>query len=114
MPEDMLLLDDDCQSAAPTASLSNESAALLSVVVAYLIVHPFGAPLTDICTYMRGLGCNVEQDTVADLLSSLPLVFRSDTKDGEALWMFCGFQTIGLPLKAAAQCAMGEEATSAD
>uniref|UniRef100_A0A3Q3VS26 RRM domain-containing protein n=1 Tax=Mola mola TaxID=94237 RepID=A0A3Q3VS26_MOLML len=75
------------------AALFGREDDLICIISTFLHVHPFGASIEYICSYLQRLDTKVEA-----LLSRLPCTFRQElTGVGASLekrWNFCGFQGI--------------------
>ena len=73
--------------------LSGQELVLVGVLCSYLHVCPSGATIDEITEYLKGQFKQVQKDTVATLLDSLSVVFKScDWGDGGKKWKFCGFE----------------------
>ncbi|XP_046886006.1 ecto-NOX disulfide-thiol exchanger 2-like isoform X1 [Hypomesus transpacificus] len=88
---------------APERSLSSpvqseREALLVGIISTFLHVHPFGASIEYICSYLQRLDTKIHPPEVEALLSRLPCTFRQElTGVGASLekrWSFCGFQGI--------------------
>uniref|UniRef100_A0A671WKR1 Ecto-NOX disulfide-thiol exchanger 2 n=1 Tax=Sparus aurata TaxID=8175 RepID=A0A671WKR1_SPAAU len=70
----------------------------LWIISTFLHVHPFGASIEYICSYLQRLDTKINPSEVEALLSRLPCTFRQElTGVGASLekrWNFCGFQGI--------------------
>uniref|UniRef100_A0AAQ4RQB8 Ecto-NOX disulfide-thiol exchanger 2 n=1 Tax=Gasterosteus aculeatus aculeatus TaxID=481459 RepID=A0AAQ4RQB8_GASAC len=68
------------------------------IISTFLHVHPFGASIEYICSYLQRLDTKINTGEVEALLSRLPCTFRQElTGVGASLekrWNFCGFQGI--------------------
>uniref|UniRef100_A0A3Q1H2P7 RRM domain-containing protein n=1 Tax=Anabas testudineus TaxID=64144 RepID=A0A3Q1H2P7_ANATE len=68
------------------------------IISTFLHVHPFGASIEYICSYLQRLDTKINPSEVEALLSRLPCTFRQElTGVGASLekrWNFCGFQGI--------------------
>lgn len=68
------------------------------IISTFLHVHPFGASIEYICSYLQRLDTKINPTEVESLLSRLPCTFRQElTGVGASLekrWNFCGFQGI--------------------
>uniref|UniRef100_A0A8C6WIA8 Ecto-NOX disulfide-thiol exchanger 2 n=1 Tax=Neogobius melanostomus TaxID=47308 RepID=A0A8C6WIA8_9GOBI len=77
---------------------SEREALLVGIMSTFLHVHPFGASLEYICSYLQRLDSKISTGEVEALLSRLPCTFRQElTGVGASLekrWNFCGFQGI--------------------
>ncbi|CAL9707203.1 unnamed protein product [Knipowitschia caucasica] len=77
---------------------SEREALLVGIICTFLHVHPFGASLEYICSYLQRLDSKIGTSEVELLLSRLPCTFRQElTGVGASLekrWNFCGFQGI--------------------
>uniref|UniRef100_A0A3Q3GT58 Ecto-NOX disulfide-thiol exchanger 2 n=1 Tax=Kryptolebias marmoratus TaxID=37003 RepID=A0A3Q3GT58_KRYMA len=71
---------------------------LIWIISTFLHVHPFGASIEYICSYLQRLDTKINPSEVEALLSRLPCTFRQElTGVGASLekrWNFCGFQGI--------------------
>uniref|UniRef100_A0A8C8CTY7 RRM domain-containing protein n=1 Tax=Oncorhynchus tshawytscha TaxID=74940 RepID=A0A8C8CTY7_ONCTS len=78
----------------PQVSLSPSS----GIISAFLHVHPFGASIEYICSYLQQLNTKINTGEVDALLGRLPCTFRQElTGVGASLekrWKFCGFEGI--------------------
>uniref|UniRef100_A0A8C7IV36 Ecto-NOX disulfide-thiol exchanger 2 n=1 Tax=Oncorhynchus kisutch TaxID=8019 RepID=A0A8C7IV36_ONCKI len=78
----------------PQVSLSHSS----GIISAFLHVHPFGASIEYICSYLQQLNTKINTGEVDALLGRLPCTFRQElTGVGASLekrWKFCGFEGI--------------------
>ncbi|XP_056294946.1 ecto-NOX disulfide-thiol exchanger 2 isoform X2 [Pseudoliparis swirei] len=77
---------------------SEREALLVGIISTFLHVHPFGASIEYICSYLQRLDTKINTGEVEALLSRLPCTFRQElTGVGASLekrWSFCGFQGI--------------------
>ncbi|XP_076005385.1 ecto-NOX disulfide-thiol exchanger 2-like [Genypterus blacodes] len=77
---------------------SERDALLVGIISTFLHVHPFGASIEYICSYLQRLDTKINPGEVEALLSRLPCAFRQElTGVGASLekrWNFCGFQGI--------------------
>ncbi|XP_077956846.1 ecto-NOX disulfide-thiol exchanger 2 isoform X6 [Gasterosteus aculeatus] len=77
---------------------SEREALLVGIISTFLHVHPFGASIEYICSYLQRLDTKINTGEVEALLSRLPCTFRQElTGVGASLekrWNFCGFQGI--------------------
>uniref|UniRef100_A0A665WBM7 RRM domain-containing protein n=1 Tax=Echeneis naucrates TaxID=173247 RepID=A0A665WBM7_ECHNA len=68
------------------------------IISTFLHVHPFGASIEYICSYLQRLDTKINPGEVEALLSRLPCTFRQElTGVGASLekrWNFCGFEGI--------------------
>uniref|UniRef100_A0A8C5GZW0 RRM domain-containing protein n=1 Tax=Gouania willdenowi TaxID=441366 RepID=A0A8C5GZW0_GOUWI len=68
------------------------------IISTFLHVHPFGASIEYICSYLQRLDTKINHAEVEALLSRLPCTFKQEmTGVGASLekrWNFCGFQGI--------------------
>ncbi|KAM6953484.1 ecto-NOX disulfide-thiol exchanger 2 [Aplochiton taeniatus] len=83
----------------PSSPVQSEREALLvGIISTFLHVHPFGASIEYICSYLQRLDTKIHPSEVEALLSRLPCTFRQElTGVGASLekrWSFCGFQGI--------------------
>uniref|UniRef100_A0A8C6SNT2 Ecto-NOX disulfide-thiol exchanger 2 n=1 Tax=Neogobius melanostomus TaxID=47308 RepID=A0A8C6SNT2_9GOBI len=79
-------------------SQKNTEKTQVGIMSTFLHVHPFGASLEYICSYLQRLDSKISTGEVEALLSRLPCTFRQElTGVGASLekrWNFCGFQGI--------------------
>ncbi|XP_061747591.1 ecto-NOX disulfide-thiol exchanger 2 isoform X3 [Nerophis ophidion] len=77
---------------------SEREALLVGIISTFLHVHPFGASIEYICSYLQRLDTKINPTEVEALLSRLPCTFKQElTGVGASLekrWNFCGFQGI--------------------
>ncbi|XP_075868013.1 ecto-NOX disulfide-thiol exchanger 2 isoform X2 [Nelusetta ayraudi] len=77
---------------------SEREAVLVGIISTFLHVHPFGASIEYICSYLQRLDTKINPGEVEALLSRLPCTFRQEMSGvGASLekrWNFCGFQGI--------------------
>ncbi|XP_034064000.1 ecto-NOX disulfide-thiol exchanger 2-like isoform X1 [Gymnodraco acuticeps] len=77
---------------------SERDALLIGIISTFLNVHPFGASMEYICSYLQRLDTKINTSEVEALLSRLPCTFRQELSGvGASLekrWSFCGFQGI--------------------
>ncbi|XP_044061263.1 ecto-NOX disulfide-thiol exchanger 2-like isoform X4 [Siniperca chuatsi] len=82
----------------PCPVQSERDALLVGIISTFLHVHPFGASIEYICSYLQRLDTKINPSEVEALLSRLPCTFRQElTGVGASLekrWNFCGFQGI--------------------
>ncbi|XP_041799804.1 ecto-NOX disulfide-thiol exchanger 2-like [Chelmon rostratus] len=82
----------------PSPVHSERDALLVGIISTFLNVHPFGASIEYICSYLQRLDSKIDPGEVEALLSRLPCTFRRElTGVGASLekrWNFCGFQGI--------------------
>ncbi|XP_013126769.1 ecto-NOX disulfide-thiol exchanger 2 isoform X5 [Oreochromis niloticus] len=82
----------------PSPVHSEREALLVGIISTFLHVHPFGASIEYICSYLQRLDTKINPNEVESLLSRLPCTFRQElTGVGASLekrWNFCGFQGI--------------------
>nr|XP_061832711.1 ecto-NOX disulfide-thiol exchanger 2-like isoform X2 [Nerophis lumbriciformis] len=80
---------------------SEREALLVGIISTFLHVHPFGASIEYICSYLQRLDAKINTAEVEALLSRLPCTFKQElTGVGASLekrWNFCGFQGIKSP-----------------
>uniref|UniRef100_A0A1A8JWX1 Ecto-NOX disulfide-thiol exchanger 2 n=1 Tax=Nothobranchius kuhntae TaxID=321403 RepID=A0A1A8JWX1_NOTKU len=83
---------------SPSPVHSEREALLVGIISTFLHVHPFGASIEYICSYLQRLDTKINPSEVEALLSRLPCTFRQElTGVGASLekrWNFCGFQGI--------------------
>ncbi|XP_039975495.1 ecto-NOX disulfide-thiol exchanger 2-like isoform X2 [Xiphias gladius] len=82
----------------PSPIHSEREALLVGIISTFLHVHPFGASIEYICSYLQRLDTKINPGEVEALLCRLPCTFRQElTGVGASLekrWNFCGFQGI--------------------
>ncbi|KAK2165873.1 hypothetical protein NP493_1345g00061 [Ridgeia piscesae] len=82
-------------SVPPDSTLTEVEARLIGVIATFLHVHPFGASIDYICSYLTRLEMKTRSSEIEDLLERLPSVFRQDFHGvGASLekrWNFVGF-----------------------
>lgn len=87
--------DDDKAAAFTGPAVSIGEGRLISVITAFLLVHPLGANLDYIHSYVRSLVPKVNQATVHGVLQKYGDVFtRKSTGVGANIdhkWLFCTF-----------------------
>ncbi|XP_053554895.1 ecto-NOX disulfide-thiol exchanger 2 [Bombina bombina] len=88
-------------SNAEDRPLKNEREALLiGIISTFLHVHPYGASMDYICSYLQQLDQKVCQQEIQNLLSSNHRLFQSELSGTGATlaarWKFCGFQQLPL------------------
>ncbi|XP_059823809.1 ecto-NOX disulfide-thiol exchanger 2 isoform X5 [Hypanus sabinus] len=84
---------------AATRSLKSEKEALLvGIISAFLHVHPFGANIEYLWSYLQRLDAKISSGEIETLLLQLPNMFKQEfTGVGATLekkWKFCGFEGI--------------------
>ncbi|XP_068596455.1 ecto-NOX disulfide-thiol exchanger 2 [Brachionichthys hirsutus] len=86
------------EKSPPSPIQSEREAVLVGIISTFLHVHPFGASIEYICSYLQRLDTKINPSEVEALLSRLPCTFRQEmTGVGASLekrWNFCGFQGI--------------------
>ncbi|XP_073343306.1 ecto-NOX disulfide-thiol exchanger 2 isoform X5 [Pagrus major] len=86
------------EKSPPSPIHSEREALLVGIISTFLHVHPFGASIEYICSYLQRLDTKINPSEVEALLSRLPCTFRQElTGVGASLekrWNFCGFQGI--------------------
>nr|XP_061792873.1 ecto-NOX disulfide-thiol exchanger 2 isoform X3 [Nerophis lumbriciformis] len=86
------------QRRSPSPVHSEREVLLVGIISTFLHVHPFGASIEYICSYLQRLDTKINPTEVEALLSRLPCTFRQElTGVGASLekrWNFCGFQGI--------------------
>ncbi|XP_023650647.1 ecto-NOX disulfide-thiol exchanger 2 isoform X3 [Paramormyrops kingsleyae] len=82
----------------PSPVKSEREALLVGIISTFLHVHPFGASIEYICSYLQRLDTKIGTLEVEALLGRLPCTFRQElTGVGASLekrWKFCGFEGI--------------------
>ncbi|XP_041076016.1 ecto-NOX disulfide-thiol exchanger 2-like isoform X6 [Polyodon spathula] len=77
---------------------SEREALLVGIISTFLHVHPFGASIEYICSYLQRLDTKISTTEVETLLGRLPNTFQQEISGvGASLekrWKFCGFQGI--------------------
>eukprot|EP00063_Salmo_salar_P079744 XP_014054579.1 PREDICTED: ecto-NOX disulfide-thiol exchanger 2-like [Salmo salar] len=77
---------------------SEREALLVGIISTFLHVHPFGASIEYIFSYLQQLDTKINTGQVGALLGRLPCTFRQElTGVGASLekrWKFCGFEGI--------------------
>ncbi|XP_061647927.1 ecto-NOX disulfide-thiol exchanger 1-like isoform X2 [Phyllopteryx taeniolatus] len=78
--------------------VSEKEALLLGVMSAFLQVHPFGANLEYLGSYVQRLDSQVSSGQLERLMVRLPLMFRQELSGVgatlEKRWKFCGFESL--------------------
>ncbi|XP_054711531.1 ecto-NOX disulfide-thiol exchanger 2-like [Uloborus diversus] len=79
-----------------TLSITEHEARLIGLISTFLNVHPFGASIDYICSYLHQIDCTVRARDVESLMKRFPLVFKEEsTGIGASLekkWTFSGFK----------------------
>ncbi|XP_042566715.1 ecto-NOX disulfide-thiol exchanger 2 [Clupea harengus] len=82
----------------PSPVRSEREALLVGIISTFLHVHPFGASIEYICSYLQCLNTKISTTEVEALLGRLPCTFRQELSGvGASLekrWKFCGFEGI--------------------
>ncbi|XP_005173205.1 ecto-NOX disulfide-thiol exchanger 2 isoform X1 [Danio rerio] len=82
----------------PSPVKSEREALLVGIISTFLHVHPFGASIEYICSYLQRLDTKISTTEVESLLGRLPCTFKQElTGVGASLekrWKFCGFEGI--------------------
>ncbi|KAI5626808.1 ecto-NOX disulfide-thiol exchanger 2 isoform X2, partial [Silurus asotus] len=82
----------------PSPVKSEREALLVGIISTFLHVHPFGASIEYICSYLQRLDTKISTTEVEMLLGRLPYTFKQElTGVGASLekrWKFCGFEGI--------------------
>ncbi|XP_066571081.1 ecto-NOX disulfide-thiol exchanger 2 isoform X1 [Amia ocellicauda] len=82
----------------PSPVKSEREALLVGIISTFLHVHPFGASIEYICSYLQRLDTKISTTEVEALLGRLPCTFKQElTGVGASLekrWKFCGFEGI--------------------
>uniref|UniRef100_A0A3B3QHV7 Ecto-NOX disulfide-thiol exchanger 2 n=1 Tax=Paramormyrops kingsleyae TaxID=1676925 RepID=A0A3B3QHV7_9TELE len=83
---------------SPTSITSPPTSSPAGIISTFLHVHPFGASIEYICSYLQRLDTKIGTLEVEALLGRLPCTFRQElTGVGASLekrWKFCGFEGI--------------------
>ncbi|XP_059198375.1 ecto-NOX disulfide-thiol exchanger 1 [Centropristis striata] len=78
---------------------SEKEALLLGIISTFLHVHPFGANLEYLWSYIQRLDSKVSAGQLERLMLRLPLMFRQELSGVgatlEKRWKFCGFDSLG-------------------
>ncbi|KAM9850868.1 ecto-NOX disulfide-thiol exchanger 1 [Aulostomus maculatus] len=78
---------------------SEKEALLLGIISTFLHVHPFGANLEYLWSYIQRLDSKVSAGQLERLMIRLPAMFRQELSGVgatlEKRWKFCGFDSIG-------------------
>ncbi|XP_029113248.1 ecto-NOX disulfide-thiol exchanger 2 isoform X2 [Scleropages formosus] len=86
------------EKSPPSPVKSEREALLVGIISTFLHVHPFGASIEYICSYLQRLDTKIGPPEVEALLGRLPCTFRQElTGVGASLekrWKFCGFEGI--------------------
>ncbi|XP_031696968.1 ecto-NOX disulfide-thiol exchanger 1-like [Anarrhichthys ocellatus] len=81
------------------AVASEKEALLLGVISTFLHVHPFGANLEYLWSYIQRLDSKVSPVELERLMVRLPSMFRVELSGVgatlEKRWKFCGFESLG-------------------
>ncbi|XP_054722333.1 ecto-NOX disulfide-thiol exchanger 2-like [Uloborus diversus] len=84
-----------CVSSVSLSNIENE-ARLIGLISTFLNVHPFGASIDHICSYLHQIDCTVRARDVESLMKRFPLIFKEEsTGIGASLekkWTFSGFK----------------------
>lgn len=76
-------------------SLEKE-ACLIGLISAFLLVHPLGANIDDICSYLRPVYSTIKPIDVESLMKKFPAVYKEELSSVESslkkTWFFTGFQ----------------------
>lgn len=82
----------------PPPSVSTSEAKLISVLTAFLLVHPLGASLDYMVSYVRSIIPNVNQATVHNILQKYGDVFARQSSgvgaNFESKWTFVTYDVI--------------------
>lgn len=81
-----------------TSEVAPSDAKLISILTAFLIVHPLGASLDYLVSYVRSMTPNVTQATINQVLQKYPEIFHKKTSGiGASMdhrWEFVTFDNI--------------------
>ncbi|XP_067115695.1 ecto-NOX disulfide-thiol exchanger 1 [Osmerus mordax] len=81
------------------AVTSEREALLLGIVSTFLHVHPFGANIEYLWSYIQRLDAKVSAGELEGLMVRLPSMFRQELSGVgatlEKRWKFCGFESLG-------------------
>lgn len=85
-------------SVAARSLKSEKEALLVGIISAFLHVHPFGANIEYLWSYLQRLDAKISSGEIETLLQQLPNMFKQEfTGVGATLekkWKFCGFEGI--------------------
>uniref|UniRef100_A0A674CLV0 Ecto-NOX disulfide-thiol exchanger 1 n=1 Tax=Salmo trutta TaxID=8032 RepID=A0A674CLV0_SALTR len=91
--------DRSSEAAMRGALTSEREALLLGIISTFLHVHPFGANIDYLWSYIQRLDTTVSAGELESLMGRLPSVFRQELSGVgatlEKRWKFCGFQSLG-------------------
>uniref|UniRef100_A0A4W5L3A8 Ecto-NOX disulfide-thiol exchanger 1 n=1 Tax=Hucho hucho TaxID=62062 RepID=A0A4W5L3A8_9TELE len=91
--------DRRSEAAMRGALTSEREALLLGIISTFLHVHPFGANIDYLWSYIQRLDTTVSAGELESLMGRLPSVFRQELSGVgatlEKRWKFCGFQNLG-------------------
>ncbi|XP_042175670.1 ecto-NOX disulfide-thiol exchanger 1-like [Oncorhynchus tshawytscha] len=86
------------EAAMRGALTSEREALLLGIISTFLHVHPFGANIDYLWSYIQRLDTTVSAGELESLMGRLPSVFRQELSGVgatlEKRWNFCGFQSL--------------------
>lgn len=80
------------ESTANIRSLSPDEAHLISLVSTYLVVHPFGASLCNIHSYLKRIFPNLGSADLEESLKRYTNIFCESSDAGEPSWKFIGYE----------------------
>lgn len=90
---------DDTEQQIPSRQLNTDEAHIICLAATFLVVHPLGAALDDIHSYIQctmGNRSPLQPKELEDILRQHAAVFREKTKNAtatsECQWKFCGFE----------------------
>nr|XP_029509487.1 ecto-NOX disulfide-thiol exchanger 1-like [Oncorhynchus nerka] len=90
--------DRRSEAAMRGALTSEREALLLGIISTFLHVHPFGANIDYLWSYIQRLDTTVSAGELESLMGRLPSVFRQELSGVgatlEKRWNFCGFQSL--------------------
>ncbi|XP_071164849.1 ecto-NOX disulfide-thiol exchanger 2-like [Mytilus edulis] len=97
--EEVLLVSDGSVSSSGL-NITEKEAKLIGLVACFLHVHPMGASVEYIWSYINQLGISTKTSHLEDLLEKLPFLFRMQTTGVGALierkWQFSGYKDLNV------------------
>lgn len=97
--EEVLLVSDGSVSSSGL-NITEKEAKLIGLVACFLHVHPMGASVEYIWSYINQLGIATKTSHLEDLLEKLPFLFRMQTTGVGALierkWQFTGYKDLNM------------------
>lgn len=96
--EEAILSEGDVSSSG--LNLSEKEAKLIGLIACFLHVHPMGASVEYIWSYINQLGMTTKTSHIEDLLEKLPFLFRMQVMGVGALierkWQFTGYKDLNV------------------